>query len=119
MRPMPIRVCAFVLMFLLPWPSLTTLAPVLVPIWAKDLVVDTSGVMPHAVAANIREAVQGLTPACSTHVTGLHLRRDSDARVFTAVSKITVLTPQAVRQALAVHEEVVHATIERHREAAA
>lgn len=106
-------------------PLMGIVGAVLVATWAKGLIVDTSRVlldreMDHPVVAEIREVVEGLAPAGSTHVTDLHVwrvGRGSYACALTAVSSAPGLTPQAVRQALAVHEEVVHATIELHHKA--
>ncbi|MGI9218831.1 MAG: CDF family Co(II)/Ni(II) efflux transporter DmeF [Hydrogenophaga sp.] len=107
-------------------PLMGIVGAVLVATWAKGLIVDTSRVlldreMDHPVVAEIREVVEGLAPAGSTRLTDLHVwrvGRGSYACALTAVSSASGLTPQAVREALAVHEEVVHATIELHHEAA-
>jgi cation diffusion facilitator family transporter len=104
-------------------PLMGIVGAVLVAVWAKGLIRDTSRVlldreMDHPVVAEIREVVEGMDPPGSTHVTDLHVwrvGRGSYACALTAVSSRPDLTPQAVRQALAVHEEVVHATIELHQ----
>ena len=104
-------------------PLMGIVGALLVAIWAKGLIRDTSRVlldreMDHPVVAEIREVVEGMDPPGSTHVTDLHVwrvGRGSYACALTAVSSRSDLTPQAVRQALAVHEEVVHATIELHQ----
>jgi cation diffusion facilitator family transporter len=108
-------------------PLMGIVGALLVAIWAKGLIRDTSRVlldreMNHPVVAEIRDVVEGLDPPGSTHVTDLHVwrvGRGSYACALTAVSSRPDLTPQAVRQALAVHEEVVHATIELHQESPA
>ena len=92
----------------------------LVAIWARGLIRDTSRVlldreMDHPVVAEIREVVEGLGAAGSTQLTDLHVwrvGRGSYACALTVQTREASLTPHAVRQALAVHEEVVHATIE-------
>jgi len=108
-------------------PLMGIVGALLVATWAKGLILDTSRVlldreMDHPVVAEIREVVESLAPVGSTRVTDLHVWRvglGSYACALTAVSSAPGLTPQAVRQALAVHEEVVHATIELHHEAVA
>lgn len=108
-------------------PLMGIVGALLVAAWAKGLIRGTSRVlldreMDHPVVAEIREVVEGLAPAGSTHVCDLHVwrvGRGSYACALTVVSSRPGLTPQAVRQALLVHEEVVHATIELHHEAAA
>jgi cation diffusion facilitator family transporter len=105
-------------------PLMGIVGAVLVAVWAKGLIRDTSRVlldreMDHPVVAEIREVVEGLGAAGSTQLTDLHVWRvghGSYACALTAVTREASLTPQAVRQALAVHEEVVHATIELHHE---
>ena len=104
-------------------PLMGIVGAVLVAVWSKGLIRDTSRVlldreMDHPVVEEIREVVESLG---ATRVTDLHVwrvGRASYACALTAVSPEPGLTPQAVREALAVHEEVVHATIELHHEAA-
>lgn len=96
----------------------------LVAVWAKGLIRATSRVlldreMDHPVVAEIREVVEGLGAVGSTQLTDLHVwrvGRGSYACALTVETREASLTPQAVRQALAVHEEVVHATIELHHQ---
>jgi cation diffusion facilitator family transporter len=103
-------------------PLMGIVGAVLVGVWAKGLIRDTSSVlldreMDHPVVDEIREVVESLGAPGSTRVTDLHVwrvGRASYACALTAVSAQPGLTPESVRQALAVHEEVVHATIELH-----
>jgi cation diffusion facilitator family transporter len=103
-------------------PLMGIVGALLVAAWARGLIRDTSRVlldreMDHPVVDEIREVVEGLGSAGSTRLTDLHVwrvGRGSYACALTAVTSAAGLTPQTVRQALAVHEEVVHATIELH-----
>jgi Co/Zn/Cd efflux system component len=105
-------------------PLMGIVGALLMAVWAKGLIRDTSSVlldreMDHPVVAETREVVEGLGAAGSTQLTDLHVwrvGRGSYACALTAVSSQPDLTPEAVRQALAVHEEVVHATIELHHQ---
>lgn len=108
-------------------PIMGIVGAVLVASWARGLILDTSRVlldreMDHPVVDEIREVVEGLGEPGSTRLTDLHVwrvGRASYACALTAVSRQPGLTPQAVREALAIHDEVVHATIELHHEAPA
>lgn len=103
-------------------PLMGMVGAVLVAVWAKGLIRDTSTVlldreMDHTVVAEIREVVEQLAPAGSASVTDLHVwrvGRDNFACAMTVASTQAELTPHHVRHALAVHNEVVHATIEVH-----
>ena len=103
-------------------PLMGMVGAVLVAVWAKGLIRDTSTVlldreMDHPVVAEIREVVEQLAPAGSASVTDLHVwrvGRDNFACAMTVASTQAELTPHDVRHALAVHDEVVHATIEVH-----
>jgi cation diffusion facilitator family transporter len=104
-------------------PVMGIVGAVVVAVWAKQLVIDTSKIlldreMDHPVVNEIREAVEEGGQASSTRVTDLHVWRVGKARFACAVSLVThdaALTPAQVRSWLAQHEEVVHATIEIHR----
>ena len=90
--------------------------------WARQLVMDTSKVlldreMDHPVVEEIREVVEQGGRASETRVADLHVWRVGKASYSCAVSVVThdrQLRPDAVRGWIAVHEEVVHATIEIH-----
>ncbi|MEY4711907.1 MAG: hypothetical protein RIS88_1357 [Pseudomonadota bacterium] len=94
---------------------------VLVAWWARGLISQTARVlldreMDHPVVAEIREAVQ--CDGGRTRITDLHVwrvGRNAYACALTAVTDDPGLTPQDLRRRLAVHEEVVHATIEIHQ----
>ena len=105
-------------------PVMGLVGAVLVAVWAKGLIEQTGKVlldreMDHPVVDEIREVVQ----ACGaehtlTRVTDLHVWRVGKNVYSCALSLVTQdasLTPTRVRECLAVHEEIVHATIEIHR----
>ncbi|MCX8521905.1 MAG: CDF family Co(II)/Ni(II) efflux transporter DmeF [Rhodoferax sp.] len=105
-------------------PTMGLLGAVLVAVWAKGLIADTSKVlldreMDHPVVQKIRALVE--TPqgsALQTRVTDLHVWRvgkNGYACTLCLVTQDPTLTPADVRQRLAVQEEVVHTTIEIHR----
>lgn len=102
-------------------PACALVGAVLVALWAKNLLRQTGSVlldreMDHPVVEEIREVIGGL-PA-DTQITDLHVWRVGNGAYACALSLLThdaVLTPLAVREALAVHEEIVHVTVEIHR----
>lgn len=102
-------------------PACALVGAVLVALWAKNLLRDTGRVlldreMDHPVVAEIREVIGELPPG--TQITDLHVWRVGNGAYACAVSLLThdpALTPLAVRQALAIHEEIVHVTVEIHR----
>ena len=103
-------------------PVMGVVGAVLVAVWAKGLIAETGKVlldreMDHPVVQEIREAVQHLRPGMGTCLTDLHVwrvGRQAYACAMTLVTRDATLTPDAVRRALAQHEEIVHATIEVH-----
>jgi cation diffusion facilitator family transporter len=104
-------------------PAMGMVGAVLVAIWAKGLLVQTSRVlldreMDHVVVAEIREVIAQLPPEGATVLADLHVwrvARDAYACALTVVSTDAGITPERVRQALSVHEELVHCTIEVHQ----
>lgn len=105
-------------------PVMGLVGAVVVAVWARGLVAETARVlldreMDHPVVDEIREAAQGSDGR--THVTDLHVwrvGRQAYACAMTVVTNDETLTAETVRQRLAVHEEVVHSTIEVHQRAA-
>ena len=104
-------------------PVMGLLGALLVAVWAKGLIVDTGKVlldreMDHPVVEEIREVVEASGAAqAMTHVTDLHVWRVGKNVYSCALSLVTQdpeLTPDRVRACIAVHEEVVHTTIEIH-----
>lgn len=104
-------------------PAMGIVGAVLVAVWAKGLVRDTSKVlldreMDHPVVGDIREVVETGPDAGETRITDLHVWRVGKRSYACAIAVVThnpALTPDVVRQQLAVHEEIVHSTIEIHR----
>jgi cation diffusion facilitator family transporter len=110
-------------------PVMGVVGAVLVAVWAKGLIAETGKVlldreMDHPVVDEIREVVEqrqpdGDTPGNGdTRITDLHVWRVGKQVYSCAVTVVTqdpTLTADVVRERLAVHEEIVHATIEIHR----
>ena len=101
-------------------PVIGIVGAALVAVWAKNLITETGKVlldreMDHPVVEEIREAVETGAEGGHTRVTDLHVWRVGKRKYSCALSLVThdaVLTPQRVREQLAQHEEIVHATIE-------
>jgi len=95
----------------------------LVALWAKNLIVQSGRVlldreMDHPVVAEIREVIEQLPQSGNTQLTDLHVWRVGNGAYACALSLLThdqALTPLQVRNALGIHEEIVHATVEIHR----
>jgi cation diffusion facilitator family transporter len=95
---------------------------VLVAVWAKGLIVETGKVlldreMDHPVVDEIRKVVETGADAGETRITDLHVWRVGKSVYSCAlivVTHDTSLTPDDIRKRLAVHEEIVHSTIEVH-----
>lgn len=104
-------------------PVMGLVGAVVVGVWAKTLIRDTAVVlldreMDHPVVDEIREVVVERGAASETTIADLHVWRVGRASYACALSLVTHddgLTPAQVREWLAVHEEVAHATIEIHR----
>lgn len=104
-------------------PVMGIVGAVLVALWAKGLIVETGKVlldreMDHPVVAEIREAVETADDAGETRITDLHVWRVGQVAYSCAMTVLTrdpALTPEAVRERLSVHEEIVHSTIEIQR----
>jgi Co/Zn/Cd efflux system component len=74
--------------------------------------------MDHPVVEEIREAVKTGPEAGETCVADLHVWRLGKRSYACALNVVThdqALTANRVREQLAVHEEIVHATVEIHR----
>ena len=101
-------------------PAMGILGAILVAIWAKGLIIETSKVlldreMDHPVVDEIREVVETGPDAGETRITDLHVWRVGKNVYACAITVLThdlALTSDAIRQRLAVHEELVHSTIE-------
>jgi len=103
-------------------PAMGVVGAVMVAVWAKGLIVETGKVlldreMDHPVVQEIREVVVAGGDAEGTRVTDLHVWRVGKnvySCALTVVTNEARLTPSDLRQRLAVHEEIVHSTIEIH-----
>jgi len=103
-------------------PVMGIVGAILVAAWAKGLIVDTGKVlldreMDHSVVDEIREVVQTRSDSGETRIADLHVWRVGKKVYSCAITVVThdaSLTPDHIRQRLAVHEEVVHSTIELH-----
>ena len=101
-------------------PVMGIVGAVLVGVWAKGLIVETGKVlldreMDAPVVAEIREAIENPPDAGCTRVSDLHVWRvskDVYACALTVVTHDRALTADALRQRIAIHEEVAHSTIE-------
>lgn len=99
-------------------PAMGLAGAVLVALWARTLLLDTGAIlldreMDAPVVAEIRTA---LTNA-DTRIADLHVwrvGRNAYACALSLVTRDPSLNPTTVRQRLAVHEEIAHATIEIH-----
>jgi cation diffusion facilitator family transporter len=103
-------------------PAMGIAGAVVVALWARTLIRDTAVVlldreMDHPVVDEIREVVVERGASGETTVTDLHVWRVGRGSYSCAMSLVThdaALTPMQVREWLAVHEEIVHSTIEIH-----
>jgi cation diffusion facilitator family transporter len=92
----------------------------LVAVWAKKLISETAKIlldreMDHPVVQEIRELVETGAEPDETKVSDLHVWRVGKNSYSCALSVVThdaTLTPKRVRDKLASHQEIVHATIE-------
>ena len=104
-------------------PVMGLVGATLVALWSKNLLVETGKVlldreMDHPVVDEIREVVVSTHAGLKTHITDLHVWRVGAGAYACALSVLThdtTLQPLDIRQQLAIHEEIVHATIEIHR----
>jgi cation diffusion facilitator family transporter len=103
-------------------PVMGIVGAVVVALWAKGLIVDTSKVlldreMDHPVVEEIREVVADRGADGKTVIADLHVWRVGKGTYSCALSVVTHderLSPKQVREWLSVHEEIVHSTIEIH-----
>lgn len=102
-------------------PTCAVVGAVLVALWAKQLLIDSGRVlldreMDHPVVDEIRSLIPDLPG--EAQLTDLHVWRVGSGTYACALSLLThdgELTPLRVREALAIHEEIVHVTVEIHR----
>ena len=101
-------------------PVMGIVGAIMVALWAKGLLLETGKVlldreMDHPVVAEIKDVVEADT---QSQVADLHVWRVGKkvyACALTVVTRDRALTPALVRERLAVHEEIIHSTIEIHQ----
>ncbi len=101
-------------------PVMGIVGAVLVASWARGLLVETGKVlldreMDHPVVDEIREVVEAGPNSGATRISDLHVWRVGKGAYSCALSVVTrdpTLTPARIREQLAIHEEIVHTTIE-------
>jgi cation diffusion facilitator family transporter len=107
-------------------PIMGIVGAVIVALWARSLIRDTGRVlldceMDHPVTDEIREAIAAHADwGATTRIADLHVWRVGKQRYACIVGLVTQdpdITADAVRRALAVHEELVHVTVEVNRRA--
>jgi cation diffusion facilitator family transporter len=104
-------------------PAMGIVGAIVVAVWAKGLIVETGKVlldreMDHPVVDEIREAIETGADGGDTRISDLHVWRvgkNAYSCALTVVTHDSALTPTDVRRQLAVHQEIVHSTIEIHR----
>jgi len=103
-------------------PAMGIVGAVIVAIWARGLIADSGKVlldreMDAPVVDEIREAVEPDAADSATRIVDLHVWRVGRLAYSCALSVVTRdphLTPEQIRSRLAVHEEIVHSTVEIH-----
>lgn len=103
-------------------PIMGIVGAALVAIWAKNLLRQTGTVlldreMDHPIVEEIREVVETGPESGDTKISDLHVWRVGKGKYSCALSVVTHdtnLTPVRVRGQLALHDEIVHSTIEIH-----
>ncbi|MCJ0763755.1 CDF family Co(II)/Ni(II) efflux transporter DmeF [Variovorax terrae] len=103
-------------------PAMGIAGAVLVTLWAWGLMRQTGRVlldreMDHPVVAEIREALEFPGDPHETRIADLHVwrvGRNAYACALTLVTHDPQLTPDRVRQQLAIHPEIAHTTVEIH-----
>ncbi|EGI77003.1 CDF family Co(II)/Ni(II) efflux transporter DmeF [Hylemonella gracilis] len=101
-------------------PVMGLVGAVLIVMWARKLIADTGKVlldceMDHDVVAEISEAITADFKEGETQLTDLHVWRvgkDAYAVALALVTHDRTLTPERVKTALAIHEEIAHVTVE-------
>ena len=101
-------------------PAMGIVGAVLVAVWAKGLITETSKVlldreMDHPVVDEIHQVVETAADTGDTRIADLHVWRVGKQTYSCAMSVVThdaTLTPADIRKRLSVHEEIVHSTIE-------
>ena len=92
----------------------------LIVVWARGLIVDTGKVlldreMDHGVVEEIREVIEKDFNIDGSRLSDLHVWRVGKGAYSAALVVVThdsALTPDRVKTALSIHEEIVHVTVE-------
>lgn len=103
-------------------PAMGVVGAAVISVWAMGLLRSTAAVlldreMDHPVVEEIREAVAANAQPGGNELSDLHVWRVGKNAYACALSIVThdaALTPDQVRQWIAMHEEIAHATIEIH-----
>jgi cation diffusion facilitator family transporter len=101
-------------------PTMGIVGAGLIIIWARGLIAETSKVlldreMDHGVVQEIREVIATDFSDGGATLADLHVWRVGKRAYSVAVTVVThdhTLTPDQVRSALQIHEEIVHVTVE-------
>ena len=104
-------------------PAIGIFGAIVVAAWARTLIVETSKVLldrenDAPVAQEIREVVEAAGSKGETKIVDLHVWRVGRQFYSCALSAVTddpTLTAKRIRDALKIHEEIVHSTIEIHQ----
>ena len=92
----------------------------LIIVWARGLIVETGKVlldreMDHGVVEEIREVIEKDFNSDGSRLSDLHVWRVGKGAYSAALVVVThdsALTPDRVKTALSIHEEIVHVTVE-------
>lgn len=101
-------------------PVMGVVGAALILVWAAGLLRDTARVlldaeMDHPVVQEIRDVIAELDPAGTTSLVDLHVWRIARGKYICILSLATPrgdITPQRIKDALSIHEEIVHVTAE-------
>jgi cation diffusion facilitator family transporter len=101
-------------------PVMGIIGALLIVIWARKLIADSGKVlldceMDHGVVAEIRAVIAAEFAEGDTRLADLHVWRVGKGAYAAALSLVThdrTLTPERVKTALAIHEEIAHLTVE-------
>ena len=101
-------------------PVMGVVGAVVILVWARGLITDTGKVlldreMDHGVVEEIREVISTEFTEGETKLSDLHVWRVGKMAYSVALAVVThdrTLTPERVKSALQVHEEIVHVTVE-------
>ena len=101
-------------------PVMGIVGAVLIIVWARGLIIDTGKVlldreMDHGVVEEIREVIGKDFADSDSKLTDLHVWRVGKGAYSAALVVVThdsTLSPERVKAALGIHEEIVHVTVE-------